>query len=88
VRLVHPYFYTHLSSAEMETEPIVICFTFQDALNKNQKELSDAVIALDRFMSANPESVSDRNPDFRYLRQQVKRLQLQRNELLEQSKQN
>lgn len=64
----------------------IICFTYQDALKKNQRALNDALIALDRFVSGNPENLLDRDATFRGLRQQVKRLQLERNELLEQEK--
>lgn len=61
----------------------VICFTYEDALARNQVRINEANTALDRFVSAHPESISDRHATFRMLRQNVKELQLERNELLE-----
>ena len=70
-----------------DTTPVtIICFTYKDALDQNQRALNESLIALDRFVSANPENVLDRDSTFRGLRQQVKRLQLERNELLEQER--
>lgn len=71
--------------SETVVNPTVICLTWADALAKNQQELNEANVELDRFASANPENMLDRDPTFRMLRQRVKRLQLERNEIIEKS---